>query len=194
MWGPEPFYRLPGGDKVIAAAKDRRLRLYQVPRLTSPTGRRTEIPLTAMNLAGFLWYQGCSNAGRPDAYRRLERIQIDAWRARSTRVTIPTSIRVTSGRSRSVWCTRRFGSNTGAPGVCRVRAGSPSRASSTVIRAIRRRRTSTAGATVCRFSRSPSRLGPVRIRADDGVNPQPNARALRSSRFSPSKFDIICGH
>ena len=43
MWDSSPFYRLPGGDKVIAAAKDRRLRLYKVPRATSPTGRCTDI-------------------------------------------------------------------------------------------------------------------------------------------------------
>lgn len=37
-------------------------------------------PLTAMNVKGVIWYQGCSNA---DAYRRypdLQRLQIDAWR------------------------------------------------------------------------------------------------------------------
>ena len=38
-------------------------------------------PLTAMNVKGVIWYQGCSNA---DGYRRypaLQRLQIDAWRA-----------------------------------------------------------------------------------------------------------------
>ena len=38
-------------------------------------------PLTAMNVGGAIWYQGCSNSGDPEGYIALQRRLIDAWRA-----------------------------------------------------------------------------------------------------------------
>lgn len=37
-------------------------------------------PLTYINIAGFTWYQGCSNANMPDRYREFQRALISSWR------------------------------------------------------------------------------------------------------------------
>jgi len=37
-------------------------------------------PVTQMNVAGVIWYQGCSNSGNPDGYPALQRMLIDSWR------------------------------------------------------------------------------------------------------------------
>ncbi|MBR2713379.1 MAG: hypothetical protein IKB76_01200 [Kiritimatiellae bacterium] len=37
-------------------------------------------PVTQMNVAGVIWYQGCSNSGNPEGYPVLQRMLIDSWR------------------------------------------------------------------------------------------------------------------
>ena len=37
-------------------------------------------PVTQMNVAGVIWYQGCSNSGNPDGYPALQKMLIDSWR------------------------------------------------------------------------------------------------------------------
>lgn len=37
-------------------------------------------PLADFNVAGVIWYQGCSNEDDPEGYRIYERLQIDSWR------------------------------------------------------------------------------------------------------------------
>ena len=37
-------------------------------------------PVSQMNVAGVIWYQGCSNSGDPDGYPALEKMLFDSWR------------------------------------------------------------------------------------------------------------------
>ena len=46
-------------------------------------------PVTAMNVGGAIWYQGCSNSGSPEGYIVLQRRLIDAWRAAFRNPTMP---------------------------------------------------------------------------------------------------------
>jgi len=38
-------------------------------------------PVSQMNVAGVIWYQGCSNSGNPGGYAALEKMLFDSWRA-----------------------------------------------------------------------------------------------------------------
>lgn len=46
-------------------------------------------PVSQMNVAGAIWYQGCSNAGEPAAYIGLQKTLIDGWRAAFRDPTMP---------------------------------------------------------------------------------------------------------
>ena len=46
-------------------------------------------PVTQMNIAGVIWYQGCSNSGNPAGYPALEKMLFDSWRGKFRDPALP---------------------------------------------------------------------------------------------------------